>query len=496
MTRCIEERVRDPKRLSEFYEPAKYAFFYLREDAYLKQLPDDPPQLRQTYTNEGIEQEEERAQHDAQLKQWRDEKIPATGCPARAYQVRWDSHLTTPELLLPLQCPSSEPASLQRWQGQWAKAMVTVTGDDVENDPVQAEKARIFNQKLSTGRLADFHSENQPLSTAILRDLKAAITARYPEHIELGEVGDLQKEIDQQEQFLSIGSEGFISRGNDFAELDSYVEGDSRQLFVLAVAGGMGKSTLLAKWVEHFRTQNENRPGQSIHVRFIGQSDRSTTVYSLLQFLLRELKEVAGKIGEAIPDDSQKMRQELLKLLETAGKRGKTVIVLDALNQLESGLADLAWLPYQLPENIKLIVSFKRGEPSAEDLLHHMQGKVILSEVKPFENLEHRRALVNAYLDQYLKQLDEQHLDTLIQLPGSSNPLYLKVVLSELRVFGAFANLSDKDPIELRRNPYLCLPGCAEPPGERSRLFADRSQASCTVPLRSTSPRPPGVVNS
>ena len=97
-----------------------------------------------------------------------------------------------------------------------------------------------------------------------------------------------------------------------------------------------------------------------------------------------------------------------------------------------------------MPENIKLIVKFKRGEKDAENRLSRMQGQVFFSEVKPFESLAHRRELVNAYLDQYLKQLDDQLLEALVNLPGSSNPLYLKTVLSELRLFGAFTNLGEK----------------------------------------------------
>ena len=49
---------------------------------------------------------------------------------------------------------------------------------------------------------------------------------------------------------------------------------------------------------------------------------------------MQELKEVAGKLTTEIPDDPEKLRQELPKLLETVGKKGRTVIVLDALNQL------------------------------------------------------------------------------------------------------------------------------------------------------------------
>ncbi len=38
-------------------------------------------------------------------------------------------------------------------------------------------------------------------------------------------------------------------------------------------------------------------------------------------------------------------------------------------------------------------------------------------EVRPFESLEDRRRLVQTYLSQFLKELDESHLETLIRAP-------------------------------------------------------------------------------
>ena len=450
---------RDPKKSAESYDPVKHAFFYLRDDTYLGQLPDNPSQLRQTYTNESIKDEGERAVHNNELDRWRNVEIPQSSRPFHYYKGNWDTNLTTPELLLPLQCPSSETVSLKRWQSQWEQAGVKVDGDDVETIPLQAKKAHEFNRLLSTGRLTDFKVEENALSQIIVTELQEAIAIRFPNHTQITEETDLQKEMDQQEQFLFVSSEGFIRRAGDFDALDAYVDGDSNQLFALTAPGGIGKSTLLANWIENYRTRNTGKRDQSIHFRFIGQSDRSTTVYSLLQFLLREMKEVSGKFTEAIPDDPQKIRQELLKLLEAAGKKGRTVIVLDALNQLESGLADLAWLPYQLPKNVKLIISFKRGAAEAEELYQRMQGQAVLYDVRPFVSLDDRRKLVKAYLSQFLKDLDERHLDTLIKSAGADNPLFLKVVLSELRVFGAFANLGEKIRLDFGETPISAFQG-------------------------------------
>ncbi len=63
---------------------------------------------------------------------------------------------------------------------------------------------------------------------------------------------------------------------------------------------------------------------------------------ALLRSLLDEIKETTGKIEEEIPSEPDKLRAALPKLLEAAGKRGKTILLLDGLNQLESGLNDLS----------------------------------------------------------------------------------------------------------------------------------------------------------
>lgn len=449
-------RVRDEKKPGEFYEPSKYAFFYLRENAYLDQLPHKPLQLRQIYTNEGVENEDDRLHQDRQLKHWREVEIPATKRPVRNYQAHWDTRLSTPELLLPLQCPSREAKNIKRWQEAWQKAGVTVTGMDVEANPSQIEKARVFNRLLSTGRLTDFQSGNQPLRQVIVADLQEAIAARYPEHMEAVAENNLQRELDQQELFLFQASQGFIERQGDFDVLDDYVKRISDRPFVLTAPGGMGKSSLLATWVERCRARLEGQAGASLHYRFIGQSDFSTTVTALLGSLAQELKE-AGKTSLDIPDDPGRLRREFVKMLAEAGGKGPTILILDALNQLESGLSDLAWLPFRLPKNVRLVVSFKTNAPQADSLLQRLQGKAILAEVRPFASLDDRRALVERYLEQYLKQLDPPLLEALVQSIGAANPLYFKVVLSELRVFGAFPNLGEKIRSDFGETPITAF---------------------------------------
>ena len=117
-----------------------------------------------------------------------------------------------------------------------------------------------------------------------------------------------------------------------------------------------------------------------------------------------------------------------------------------------------------MPDNIKLIVSFTRGENDAEELYNNFphdekDERVQLAEVKPFKKPEDRRELVQAYLSQYLKELDNNHIETLIKSHSAHNPLYLKVMLSELRVFGDFDSLGEKIRTDFGDTPLSAFEG-------------------------------------
>ena len=397
------------------YEPAEHSFFYLREPDFLEQLPKYTPEFFKIFTNaptkETDQSPSEEAEQDLKLEEWREKIIPNQGRPVRKYTASWDPAARSPEL---------------------------------------APKAAELDADLTAGRLVDFRTAGEdhpgmPLDEAILEDLKTAIATRLPDHVQILHETDLQRELDQQEQFLFASSEGFISRGNDFDELDRYVQGESKEVFVLKAPAGMGKTSLLANWISH-SSATTTHPDQSIQYRFIGGSDRSTDIYSLILFLMRELDEIHNKLDAEIPENPQDLVDALYNLLEEAGSKGKTIIVLDAINQLDRGLADTRWIPWHLPKNVKLIISFKLEAEGAEKLFQRLrsQNHAFLSEVQPFDNMNDRRLLVETYLDQYLKELDEEQVDTLIRSPGAGNPLYLKVVLNELRVFGVFEDLSRK----------------------------------------------------
>ncbi len=506
--------------------PAEHAFFYLRDDSYLPSLPAIPAALRPpgaagmapeplrwTYTDEDEEDLKLRQLKAERLAMLRKERVPQTGRPARVYSARWNASARTPELEIPVDCPFDMGENLEsvspgaaRWQKLWQKwAGVKAAGPSVvETD---RDKAQHFNEWLTTGRLTDFACrldevvknppanlpkpagallENGlaelrqrfpdgrvPLGEVIGLDLMAAIAARHSERMALPELDDLQREIDQHEEFVAAAAEGFIPRtrdpgrppsaSDDFDPLDRYVAGKEKGLLAVVAPAGLGKSTLLAAWVQH--RQSPEVAGERLLYRFIGVGDRSGTVDSLLRNVLAQLKEEKWlPLDAEVPDDPRELRRDWVKLLGGGATSERLVLVLDALNQLDSGLSDVDWLPRELPPGVRLVISFKIGEKEGDDLRQRLaeSPENQVEELKPFEHVQDRRAVVNAWLARYLKELDERHVDALVgadqerplgslpsqadnrSLPPASNPLYLKIVLSELRVFGAFGQLGQR----------------------------------------------------
>ncbi|MCI0413673.1 DUF4062 domain-containing protein [bacterium] len=449
-------------------EPAANAFFYLRQPDYLPKIA-GPRQLLTIYTDEiGPDEEtpDERAFRElcrTGLIRLRENEISQKApYPPVPYAAQWNYQLTTPEIALPLICPYSEEENVHRWRKTWSRfARIEIPENAVEIPADQRSAAEVYNAGLTRGRLSQFRSV-QPvrrkfdagteLAEIVRHDLQLAILSRYPNREQLPQVSDLQREIDQHEEFISNSLEGFVERPDDFVELDDYLTDDSKEPLILTGASGMGKSTLIAKWVDRCRQKTEGVKDFSIHARFIGQSDHSSSYSSLLRFLLLEIADTTAKLPEEVPLDPKELRQHRHDLFRAIGIRGKTVLVMDALDQLETGLSDFTWLSSDLPQNIKLVLSIREDIPEGQELLRRLEGLCRIVRVKTFDYPD-RELLVKSYLEQYLKNLDPNQMNALVDSPGAHNPLFLKIVLSELRVFGAFANLKEKIAQDFGNDP-------------------------------------------
>ena len=472
-------------------EASDRAFFYLREPSYLDELSRHNATLRRVYTNEAYP--ESRDRDDDALQQWRDHRIPSCGRPLRRYDAAFDVRLSTPELAMPLTCPATDAAAQRRWCKAWRDMGLALSDDVTAIDVATSlgQEAERINASLTTGRLCDFYCEldgaavpttpqatlrRVELADVVIADLKQAIAARYPQHVEQEATYAFAREEEQQQRFLMASTEGYVERPGDFDALDAYVASAERRPACLHGQGGIGKSTLLARWIQRLQARSNEGDGVDVLYRFIGGSAMSTDVDTLLTHLLEQLRH-EGRL----PDVSQSVGNPGLafgEALSTLAHDRPVVLVFDGLDQLRTGTADLSWLPRTLPPRTKIVVSARdpldkvrpallkeatsekrsfsdqiastareksmsspearRTLPAGEfDSPRVVSEPFLYLEAKAFDELADRRQLIRNYTSLFLKELDERELAALAAAPGVENPLFLKIVLEELRTYGS-----------------------------------------------------------
>ena len=318
-------------------------------------------------------------------------------------------------------------------------------GDYREADEGLADKLAALKERIrgSGFPVRDDYPDPQGLGRLVLDDLTALIERLYP----AGSVPTpLQRQSAEQEAFAASRAGVYIGRDEYFERLDAHADGEGPPLVVLGESGS-GKSALLANWALHYRVQ---RPDEPLLMHFVGASPASIDWAGMLRRLMGELKERLA-IELDIPDSAEELRPAFANLLHRAAAKSRVVLLIDALNQLEDreGARELLWLPPQIPAGVRLVLSTLPGAPLDEAA---KRGWPTLA-VEPLQDQE-RKQLIHDYLAP--KRLSDPRTGRLAAAPQTANPLYLRALLEELRVWGQHETLDE------RIDHYLAAAGAEE----------------------------------
>ena len=277
------------------------------------------------------------------------------------------------------------------------------------------------------------------LAALVLEQLKAAIEAQFPKE----SIPDpLDREARDHEAFAEIRRRTYIGRPDYYETLDRYAAGEGVPLVLLGDSGS-GKSALLANWIDR---RCKVHPKDFIFQHYIGSTPDSAVHWKLMTRLMAEIKRWTDD-----PDEIPKTNDEILRdfplwlskariKVERDGVR--FIVVLDALNQLEDKDHGrlLGWLPeYPFTGALRLIVSTLPG-----DTLEVVEKRAWQTlRIHPLTTDERRR-MVADYLQRFSKKLDDHRLERIADSAAAANPLYLKVLLDELRVTGTHEYLDER----------------------------------------------------
>lgn len=269
----------------------------------------------------------------------------------------------------------------------------------------------------------------------------------------------LDAEREQMEAFAQTRLRWFQGRTYELQQLTDFIQCNAEgapRLAVAAAAPGQGKSALIARLWKDLTALTSDQSAFLI-AHFVGATERSASAHALVQRLLDEL----DRSDIEWPADEQKEGKEpkldfnslcsrlRQRLGDYAGER-RIVILLDALNQLYDG-HDLQWLPARLGSGVRVVVSCienssgnsairnPQSELTCEQrVLHALTSRQSAPLHVPLGPLteDDVRTIVVEYLKEYCKELDTTHVKAICAMPQARSPLYLLVLLGELRTLG------------------------------------------------------------
>jgi len=294
--------------------------------------------------------------------------------------------------------------------------------------------ALLADSNRNDGRFTDFTKNGDALKTVILQFLQDKIEKVYPDRKPQKATNLYEQDLQQQSYFMELRAEEYLSRHDDERKLTTYIQSADRKPLLIHAAEGSGKTMLLAyigKWLASSNYTN--------FIRFCGISELSGSFYQVWTSVFHQA-------GITSPDTLSELRTQMAALLlELTMKNapGQTVLVIDAVDQLSEGVQSLYWLPLSLPTNLRLIISIK-STPQNDHVLNSIADVILPLKLGLFRSFKEKQALMQSFLDKYLKKLDNKILKSICENPASDNPLFLKILLTQLRTFGLFEQLKDE----------------------------------------------------
>lgn len=311
-------------------------------------------------------------------------------------------------------------------------------GDYLAAGPEDRARQHALKQRIRESGFPVVESYRDPEAFAkrLEKDLWAILDSVYP----ADEVPDaFTREGARHEAYavprrrLYLGGEGYINA------LVSALDKGSPRILIEGASGG-GKSALLANALGGYRARHKRL---LMLEHYLGASSDAAAAPALASRLVEFIQRTTQS-SEAIPGDPQALFESLPTWFAIASAwaqkhRTRWVFVLDALNGL-SGHRDLRWLPEYLPAGVQLVVSCLDGE--AKDALV-TKGDWARIRVKPL-TAQGRKELLRQYLARYNKVLPADLERRALRYPLANNPLWLKTLAEELRLFGSHEALGQR----------------------------------------------------
>ena len=276
-------------------------------------------------------------------------------------------------------------------------------------------------------------------------DVKRRLSEIILEEIKnLEEVDPLKKEMAAHETFGEERARFFTGRVKILNTIANYISNTDPHPLVIFGDSGTGKSALIA---QAKKLAEREIPGAETPVRFIGATPSSSDGRVLLESLCRQISRAYGRDETAVPSDYKELAEDFPRCLSFATQDKALIVFIDAVNQLSNSndARNLSWLPADLPDYARIIVSTIPGECK-----NALEAKLPADSLVKLESmpLNEGQDLLKAWLKDARRSLqDNQEKELLNKFTRAKGlPLYLKLAFEEARQWKSYTPLKPLSP--------------------------------------------------
>lgn len=300
-----------------------------------------------------------------------------------------------------------------------------------EDDLAIIEKLETLKKRIRSDSFPVHEDFPDPpaLGKLIRDDLLEVINKNFP----LDEAPSaLERKRSDQEAYALTRRRIYIPRPENLARLDEHVNSENQPLIITGESGS-GKSSLLAYWAHQFRLKNKD---SFLIQHYVGAGSSDTGHLGIILRIMEEVKE-RYDLDDDIPTIPEQLESDLPEWLAKV-QNEKLVLLIDSLDRLSDSSRLISWMPKHFPPTIRLIVSTTGGE-----MFHSLKEKGFEHHLVELLKEHECDELIVNYLGNFRKALSPAQRSLITRDKKSANPLFLRTVLEELRIFGSFEQLNE-----------------------------------------------------
>ena len=284
-------------------------------------------------------------------------------------------------------------------------------------------------------RKSDYPSSYYSSKENLAEQIEQAFQDLLDELFPIENTTELEKERIGQKAYLNQLCQSYIKDDNCFKILNDWLCDVNKRQLVITGASGLGKSALLANWLDE-KLHDKKRDYKVIY-HFTGNGGSQSSHHYVEQIIRDEIADQYHWGEEEIK--SLSLEQLFNKIV--AEKQNPLLIVIDAINQIvdEDDAKLLNWLP-DANKSVKILYSTLEDDKTMESL---KRRDYPIYTLKPLSK-EQRCQLIVKHLGNFAKRLNENQIQRIADSTLCENTLVLRSLLDELISFGIYEKLDER----------------------------------------------------